>query len=119
MENPALLCRYTVQGRICVIVWIVFKIHLRYKPVFSAAHLEVDVGRPEPVGSGRIGCWLDCLEAIPAFQVGRQRGRRLQSSGRAAPDWSRWGASSVRKHWLARFRPLRCEPALTRGLAPA
>ena len=46
---------------------IVFKIHLRYDFVLSTAHLEVEMCRPHPVGSSRIGCRFNCLESIPAF----------------------------------------------------
>src|SRR6266478_9519046 len=63
---------------ICVVVRITFEIHLRYDFVLSTAHLEVDVCRPHPVGSSRIGCRFNCLEAISAFRVRGQDGGTLK-----------------------------------------
>src|SRR5580692_688267 len=72
-------------------LWIVFKIHLRYDFVLSTAHLEVDMCRPHPVGSSRIGC-RNCLESILAFRVRGQDGRALK----IRVEWGRIGIAGMR-----------------------
>ena len=47
---------------------VTFEVHLRQDFVLpTGGYLEVNVGRPHPVGSGWIGRRLDCLEVVPAF----------------------------------------------------
>jgi len=79
---------------------IIFKIHLRDKPVLLASHLEVDVCRPLPVGCSRIGGGLLIVfEAILAFRV-RGQGRAAAPAKfrvEPAPDWGRWDARSAQK----------------------
>src|SRR6266478_3610399 len=63
-----------------------------YDFVLSTAHLEVDVCRPHPVGSSRIGCRFNCLESIPAFRVRGQDGGALK----VRVEWRRIGIAGMR-----------------------
>ena len=56
--------------------------------VLSAAHLEVAVCRPHPVGSSRISCRFNCLESIPALRVRGQDGGALKIGSRGAGSGS-------------------------------
>src|SRR5262249_18318899 len=69
-----------------------FKIHLRYEPVLSTSHLEVDVCRSHHIGSSGIGCWYNCLEPIPTFGVGGQDGGSLK----VRVEWCRIWVAGMR-----------------------
>src|ERR1700722_18333625 len=60
--------------------------------VLSTAHLEVDMRRPHPVGSSRIGCRFNCLESILAFRVRGQDGGALK----IRVEWGRIGIAGMR-----------------------